>query len=201
MSTPRILARPARATQARSRKRRRRCYGEDVSRRVRFGLFEFDPAAASLSREGVPVRLQPQPAACWPSWLLTRARSSPETTLRQEVWNDGTFVDFERGLNFCIAQIRSALGDSADSPRFIETLPAARLPIHRACLAAVQPRTGAGSTSWRDAERQPCRRDPVAHTRAAGPRSARSATQRRHDSAPIARPQARAVVVLITLAP
>ena len=43
--------------------------------------------------------------------------------LRQEIWNDGTFVDFERGLNFCVAQIRSALGDSAESPRFIETLP------------------------------------------------------------------------------
>jgi len=43
--------------------------------------------------------------------------------LRQHIWSDGTFVDFERGLNFCIAQIRSALGDSADAPRYIETLP------------------------------------------------------------------------------
>ena len=43
--------------------------------------------------------------------------------LRQSVWTEGTFVDFERGLNFCIAQIRTALGDSADSPRFVETLP------------------------------------------------------------------------------
>jgi TolB-like protein len=43
--------------------------------------------------------------------------------LRQTIWPDGTFVDFERGLNFCIAQIRSALDDSAESPRFIETLP------------------------------------------------------------------------------
>jgi TolB-like protein len=43
--------------------------------------------------------------------------------LRQQIWNDGTFVDFERGLNFCISQIRTALNDSADSPRFIETLP------------------------------------------------------------------------------
>lgn len=43
--------------------------------------------------------------------------------LRNQVWKDGTFVDFDRGLNFCIAQIRSALGDSADSPRFIRTLP------------------------------------------------------------------------------
>jgi TolB-like protein len=43
--------------------------------------------------------------------------------LRSAVWGDETFVDFERGLNFCIAQIRSALGDAADSPRYVETLP------------------------------------------------------------------------------
>jgi TolB-like protein len=44
-------------------------------------------------------------------------------TLKQQIWPDGTFVDFERGLNFCIAQVRTALGDSADAPRYIETLP------------------------------------------------------------------------------
>jgi TolB-like protein len=43
--------------------------------------------------------------------------------LQQQIWSDGTSVDFERGLNFCIAQLRSALGDSADAPRYIETAP------------------------------------------------------------------------------
>ena len=94
-----------------------------VTGRVRFGLFEFDPDDGTLIREGVPVRLQPQPARVLA--LLVRRAGTVVTRdeLRQQVWSDGTFVDFERGLNFCVAQIRGALGDSADSPRFIETLP------------------------------------------------------------------------------
>ncbi len=88
-----------------------------------FGLFEFDPLSGELSREGRPSRLQPQPARV----LAALVERAPEVVsredLRQQIWSEGTFVDFERGLNFCIAQIRSALGDTADSPRFIETLP------------------------------------------------------------------------------
>ena len=90
---------------------------------MRFGLFEFDAAAGLLSREGVPVRLQPQPARVLALLLARAGEVVTRDDLRRQVWNDGTFVDFERGLNFCIAQIRSALGDAADSPRFIETLP------------------------------------------------------------------------------
>ena len=91
--------------------------------RSSFGLFDFDPATGDLRREGRPVRLQPQPAKVL-SVLVERAGETvSRDELRQIVWPEGTFVDFERGLNFCIAQIRSALGDSADSPRFIETIP------------------------------------------------------------------------------
>jgi DNA-binding winged helix-turn-helix (wHTH) protein/TolB-like protein len=94
-----------------------------VSDRLAFGLFEFDPADGTLTREGTLVRLQPQPARVL-ALLLERAGTVvTREELRQGIWTDGTFVDFERGLNFCIAQIRSALGDSAESPRFIETLP------------------------------------------------------------------------------
>jgi DNA-binding winged helix-turn-helix (wHTH) protein/TolB-like protein len=91
--------------------------------RVTFGLFEFDPDSGLLLREGQPVRLQPQPARVLAILIAHAGTVVPRQTLRQQVWADGTFVDFERGLNFCIAQIRSALGDTADSPRFIETLP------------------------------------------------------------------------------
>jgi len=100
-----------------------RCYGGNVNGRARFGRFEFDAAAGVLTREGVPVRLQPQPARVLAILVAHAGEVVTRDALRQEVWSDGTFVDFERGLNFCIAQIRSALGDSADSPRFIETLP------------------------------------------------------------------------------
>ena len=94
-----------------------------MSRRARFGLFEFDPDTGVLNREGVPVRLQPQPGRVLAVLVTHAGEVVTRDALRQEIWNDGTFVDFERGLNFCIAQIRSALGDSAESPRFIETLP------------------------------------------------------------------------------
>src|SRR5207244_5818896 len=52
-----------------------------------------------------------------PGELISRDR------LRRELWQDETFVDFDQGVNFCVSQIRAVLGDSADSPRYIETLP------------------------------------------------------------------------------
>jgi DNA-binding winged helix-turn-helix (wHTH) protein/TolB-like protein len=94
-----------------------------VTDRVRFGVFEFDPVSAGLWRDGVPVKLQPQPGRVLAILVARTGEIVSRKELRQQVWTDGTFVDFERGLNFCIAQIRSALGDSAESPRFIETLP------------------------------------------------------------------------------
>jgi DNA-binding winged helix-turn-helix (wHTH) protein/TolB-like protein len=90
---------------------------------IRFGLFELDPATGDLRREGRPVRLQPQPARVLALLASRAGEVVSREELRQQIWNDGTFVDFERGLNFCISQIRTALNDSADSPRFIETLP------------------------------------------------------------------------------
>jgi TolB-like protein/DNA-binding winged helix-turn-helix (wHTH) protein/Flp pilus assembly protein TadD len=92
------------------------------SSRLRFAPFEFDPATGELWKDGVPVRIQQQPArvlallATHPGELLTREQ------IRRHVWSEGTFVDFDRGLNFAIMQIRTALGDEADSPHYIETL-------------------------------------------------------------------------------
>jgi DNA-binding winged helix-turn-helix (wHTH) protein/TolB-like protein len=94
-----------------------------VSARVTFGLFEFDPPSGALTREGRTIRLQPQPARVLAILVGQAGTIVSRDELRRQIWNDGTFVDFERGLNFCIAQIRSALGDTADSPRFIETVP------------------------------------------------------------------------------
>jgi DNA-binding winged helix-turn-helix (wHTH) protein/TolB-like protein len=90
---------------------------------VRFGLYEFDRATGDLRREGVPVRLQPQPARML-GLLVERAGAVvTREELRRHLWGEATFVDFDRSLNFCAAQVRSALGDTADSPRFIETVP------------------------------------------------------------------------------
>jgi DNA-binding winged helix-turn-helix (wHTH) protein/TolB-like protein len=91
--------------------------------RLRFGIFEFDPDTRELRREGLPVRLQAQPAQVLAMLLSHADAVVTRETLRQAVWGTDTFVDFDRGLNFCVAQIRSALGDSAESPRFVRTLP------------------------------------------------------------------------------
>jgi DNA-binding winged helix-turn-helix (wHTH) protein/TolB-like protein len=89
----------------------------------RFGVFELDAERLELSREGRPVRLQPQPAQVLSALVANAGRTVSREELRQAVWKDDTFVDFDRGLNFCIAQIRAALGDDAAAPRYIRTVP------------------------------------------------------------------------------
>jgi DNA-binding winged helix-turn-helix (wHTH) protein len=90
---------------------------------IRFGPFTLDAQSGELRRDGELVPLAPQPfrlllaLASRPGELVTREE------LRQQVWDDGTFVDFERGLNFCVLQARTALGDDAKQPAYIETLP------------------------------------------------------------------------------
>ena len=91
--------------------------------RLKFGIFEFHTSTGELYREGVLVRLQAQPAQVLRLLLMHAGEVVTREILRQAVWGSETFVDFDRGLNFCIAQIRSALGDSAESPRFVRTLP------------------------------------------------------------------------------
>ncbi len=90
---------------------------------IRFGRFTFDPADGVLRREDVIVRLQPQPAKLLALLLERAGETVARDELRQRLWGDGTFVDFDRGLNFAVAQIRAALGDVADQPRFIATVP------------------------------------------------------------------------------
>ncbi len=93
------------------------------SNRFRFGLFEFDPALRELRREGILVRLQSQPAQVLSCLLEHSGRIVSREELRSAVWGGETYVDFDRGLNFCVAQIRSALDDDSVTPRFIRTLP------------------------------------------------------------------------------
>jgi DNA-binding winged helix-turn-helix (wHTH) protein/TolB-like protein len=89
----------------------------------RFGIFEFDDRAAILTRSERPVALEPQPARAL-SLLLSRAGDVvTREELRAHLWGGDTHVDFDRGLAYGIGQLRAALGDSADNPRFIQTLP------------------------------------------------------------------------------
>src|ERR1700736_3183769 len=90
---------------------------------LRFGTFELDPRNGELRKAGALVKLSRQPfqvlclLAANPGQLLTREQ------IQREIWGDGTFVDFDRNLNVCITQIRAALHDDSESPRFIQTVP------------------------------------------------------------------------------
>jgi DNA-binding winged helix-turn-helix (wHTH) protein/TolB-like protein len=89
----------------------------------RFGVFEFDDRTAVLTRSDRPVALEPQPARAL-ALLLSRAGDLVRRDeLIAHIWGGDTHVDFDRGLAYCIGQLRAALGDSADNPRFVQTLP------------------------------------------------------------------------------
>jgi adenylate cyclase len=95
----------------------------DQTDSIRFDVYEMDLSSGELRKSGKPVRLQPQPfrvlgmLAGRAGEVVTRAQ------LRDEIWGRGTFVDFEQGLNFCIRQIRSALDEDPNKPRFVQTIP------------------------------------------------------------------------------
>lgn len=90
---------------------------------IRFGVFELDVAAGELRREGLRVKLQNQPVRVLALLLKRSGEVVPRDDFRQEIWPADTFVDFDRGLSTAINKIREALGDSADNPRFVETVP------------------------------------------------------------------------------
>jgi DNA-binding winged helix-turn-helix (wHTH) protein/TolB-like protein len=89
----------------------------------RFGVFEFDSASDELRRSGRPVPLEPQPSRAL-GVLVSRAdHLVTRDELKEAVWGKDTHVDFDRGLAYCISQIRTALGDAGDNPRFVQTIP------------------------------------------------------------------------------
>src|SRR5207244_8104565 len=89
----------------------------------RFGAFEFDDSAAILKRRDRLVALEPQPARALALLLSRAGEVVTREELRAHLWGGETHVDFDRGLAYCIGQLRAALGDAADNPRFIRTLP------------------------------------------------------------------------------
>src|ERR1700734_1932912 len=95
----------------------------DPLRVLRFQGFEIDAGAGELRRGGDRIKLPPQPFKVLEMLASRSGEVVTRTEIRERIWRDDTFVDFEQGLNFCIRQIREALGDSADTPKFIETLP------------------------------------------------------------------------------
>ena len=88
----------------------------------RFGTFEVDLRARELRKGGIRIRLQDQPFEILAVMIERPGEVVTRDELRQRLWPAGTFVDFEHSLNAAIKRLRSALGDDADNPRFVETL-------------------------------------------------------------------------------
>jgi DNA-binding winged helix-turn-helix (wHTH) protein len=90
---------------------------------LRFGTFEVDLCAGELRKQGVRIKLQEQPFHVLTALLLHPGKVVTREELRAQLWSADTFVDFDNSLNTSINKLREALGDSAESPHFIETLP------------------------------------------------------------------------------
>src|SRR5580692_11990310 len=95
--------------------------GSHESRRLRFGVFEADLGARELTKLGRILPLQEQPFRLLAILLEKPGELVTREELRARLWPQ-TFVDFDHGLNKAMSKIREALGDSAESPRFVETV-------------------------------------------------------------------------------
>ncbi len=111
-----------------------------------FGVFEADARAGELRKSGVRIRMQEQPFQILVMLLERPAEVLTREEIRQRLWPGDVFVDFEHGVNSAVARLREVLGDSADSPRYVETLPRRgyrfiaqvnpSLPLHSTLTAA-----------------------------------------------------------------
>ena len=89
----------------------------------RFGLFEADSGSGELRKQGEHVRVQDQPFRMLILLLEHAGEAVTREQLREKLWPKNTFVEFDNGLNVAVKKIRDVLGDSAENPRFVETIP------------------------------------------------------------------------------
>src|SRR5215813_1345618 len=90
---------------------------------LRFGTYEFDPHAGELRKAGIRIRVQHQPLKLLEILLEHPGEVVTREELRSRIWPDQSFGDFDQAVNIAIAKLRGVLGDAADNPRFIETIP------------------------------------------------------------------------------
>src|ERR1700693_3136011 len=92
-------------------------------RTIRFGVFELDLRSGELQKQGRKIRLEGQPVQVLICLLENPGELVTREELHRKLWPADTFVNFEHGLNAAVKRLRQALNDSADNPRFVETLP------------------------------------------------------------------------------
>jgi DNA-binding winged helix-turn-helix (wHTH) protein len=90
---------------------------------IRFGTFQLDAQAGQLLKNGRVVRLKPQPLRLLQLLISRPGELVTRDEIRDLLWGTDTFVDFEQGMNTAVRQIREALGDDAETPIFVETVP------------------------------------------------------------------------------
>lgn len=112
-----------RSQEATPRRAKGRSTAGGLSRRLRFGNFEFDPETLELHSDSETIRLQPQPARLLHLLIASRGAVVSRDAVRRHLWPDEIHVEFDQSMNSCVKRIRVALGDSAEAPRYIETLP------------------------------------------------------------------------------
>src|ERR1700756_894653 len=95
----------------------------NTPRTWRFGVFELDASSGELRRNGSVVKLREQPARILLLLLEHAGQMVTREQLRQHLWPSDTFVDFDHSVNTAVMKLREALGDSADRPLYIETIP------------------------------------------------------------------------------
>ena len=93
------------------------------SPKIRFGPFELDEAAGRLLKAGTPLKLAPQPLKVLSLLIRKKGQVVTREEIQKSLWGETTFVDYQHGINFSVNQIRAALCDDAEKPRYIETLP------------------------------------------------------------------------------
>ncbi len=138
---------------------------ESTDRReiLAFGDYELLPESGTLRRAGERVHLQQQPARVLELLARHAGRTVSREQIREAVWGAGTFVDSEQGINYCIRQIRVALDDSAEEPRFVETFPGMGTGSSRRWCGGPSPTAVPGPI------RDRLRQDPAAASTAAEP--------------------------------
>ena len=122
----------------------------------RFGLFLLDPSARVITRNGIRIKVQDQPFELLVMLLENPGNIVSRDEIRRRLWPENTFVDFDKSLGVAVLKAREALGDTADNPRFIETVPRRGYrfvaPVQREGVAAApadvrRPAIGAPATT------------------------------------------------------
>src|SRR5437879_4573636 len=120
---------------------------------VRFGTYEVSLQSGEVRKAGLRIRVQQQPMKLLEILLARPGKVVTREELRSRIWPNESFGDFDQALNIAIAKLRSALGDVAENPRFIETLPKrgyrfiADVSVGDADTRARSPESGAGDLS------------------------------------------------------